>query len=192
VDLWMGTLSKALGSCGGYVAGSKELVEYLKYTAPGFVHSVGLSPANAGAALAAIRLLEVEPQRVSRLQKRAKLFLELAQKRGFNTGVSKDSPVVPVILGNSMHCLKLSRALLGRGINVQPILHPAVDESAARLRFFLTSMHSEQQIRQAVDVMSEELEKIQPDYLRGREPVAAAGARPESRRKTEKNQIDVA
>ena len=136
--------------------------------------------------------MQAEPQRVIRLQRRARLFLDLAQQRGFNTGVSKDSPVVPVILGNSMHCLKLSRALLDRGISVQPVLHPAVDESAARLRFFLTSMHSEQQLRQVIDAMSEELDKIEPDYLRQRDLVPAEGPRVETRRKTEKTEIDVA
>ncbi len=165
VDIWMGTLSKSFGSCGGYIAGTKALVEYLKYTSPGFVYSVGLSPPNAAAALASIRLLEAEPERVARLRHRSRLFLELARSRGINTGKSKDSPVVPVILGNSMHALQLSKALLGRGINVQPILYPAVEESAARLRFFITSLHSEEQIRTTIDAISEELEKINPAYL---------------------------
>jgi len=89
----------------------------------------------------------------------------LAKDRGINTGMSKDSPVIPVILGNSMHCLQLSKALFARGINVQPILYPAVEESAARLRFFITSLHSETQIRQTVDAIVEELEQINPDYV---------------------------
>jgi len=157
VDLWMGTLSKTFGSCGGYIGGCRELIEYLMYTAPGFVYSVGISPAATAAALASCRLLEAQPQRVARLQDRARLFLSLATSRGLNTGRSKDSPVVPVILGNSMRCLALSKALFVRGVNVQPILHPAVEESAARLRFFITSMHTEQQIRYTIDAMAEEL-----------------------------------
>lgn len=165
VDLWMGTLSKSFGSCGGYISGSKGLVEYLKYTAPGFVYSVGMSPPNAAAALAALELLEAEPERVIRLQNRATLFLTLAKQHGLNTGSSKDSPVVPIILGNSLYCLQMSKALFGRGINVQPILHPAVEESAARLRFFITSLHTESQIHQAIEAVVEELEKISPDYL---------------------------
>ncbi|MGE0607888.1 MAG: aminotransferase class I/II-fold pyridoxal phosphate-dependent enzyme [Pirellulales bacterium] len=164
VDLWMGTMSKSFGSCGGYIAGSKAVVEYLKYTAPGFVYSVGLSPSNAAAALASIRLLRSEPGRVERLHQRAELFLKLASERGLNTGLSAGSSVVPVILGNSLHCLQLSRALFERGINVQPILHPAVEESAARLRFFITSDHQEDQIRRTVEAVSEELAKINPDY----------------------------
>ena len=98
VDLWMGTLSKSFGSCGGYIAGGRAMVEYLKYTAPGFVYSVGISPANAAAALAAIRLLSDEPERIAALHERARLFLALARARGLNTGLSHDSPIVPVLL----------------------------------------------------------------------------------------------
>ena len=79
--------------------------------------------------------------------------------------MSKDSPVVPVILGNSIHCLELSKAMMARGINVQPILYPAVEESAARLRFFITSQHTQEQICYTIDVMTEELQKINPDYF---------------------------
>src|SRR5690606_38611229 len=105
-----------------------------------------------------------EPERVEQVQQRSKLFLQLARKRQLNTGLSKDSAVVPVILGNSVHALQLSRALYGRGINVQPILYPAVEERAARLRFFITSTHTEEQIRYTVDCIAEELQKISPKY----------------------------
>ena len=165
VDLWMGTLSKSFGSCGGYIAGCRAMVEYLKYTAPGFVYSVGISPANAAAALAAIRLLTDEPERVAWLHERARLFLTLARSRGLNTGLSKDSPIVPVILGDSVHCLRLSRAMFDRGINVQPILYPAVEERAARLRFFITASHTEAQVRHSIDVTTEEVARINPKYL---------------------------
>jgi len=175
VDIWMGTLSKSFGSCGGYIAGSQALVEYLRYTAPGFVFAAGMPPSAAAAALAAVRLLAAEPQRVARLQHNSRLFLTLARSRGLNTGLSKDSPVVPVILGNSVHCLRLSQALMERGINVQPILHPAVEESAARLRFFITSMHTEQQIRYTVDATAEELQRIDPGYLQQQATAAEVG-----------------
>lgn len=157
VDLWMGTLSKSFGSCGGYIAGCKAVVEYLKYTAPGFVYSCGLSPPNAAAALAALRLLESHPERVRRVQENARLFLQLARQRKMNTGMSKDSPVVPIILGDSLAAMRLSRALAQRGINVQPIVYPAVEERAARLRFFITSLHTEEQIRYTINVLTEEL-----------------------------------
>ncbi len=165
VDVLMGTLSKALGSCGGYIAGSHALVEYLKYTAPGFVFANGITPSNTAAAAAALRLLEQDPTRVARLRQRSELFLSLARERGLNTGLSHGTPVVPVILGNSMDALRLGHAMFDRGINVQPILHPAVEEKAARLRFFVTAAHSEAQIRETVDAVAEELEKIDPKYL---------------------------
>ena len=164
VDIWMGTLSKSFGSCGGYIAAAAPLIEYLKYTAPGFVYSVGLSPPNTAAALASINLLQEEPERVARLAQNSRLFLQLAKQAGLNTGLSNNTPVVPVITGNSEHALRLSHALLQRGINVQPILYPAVEESAARLRFFITSMHTPEQIRTTVDAVAEELARIDPGF----------------------------
>ena len=166
VDLWMGTLSKAFGSCGGYIAGSAALVRWLKYTVPGFVYSIGLPPAAAGAALGAIQLLQREPQRVSQLRENARLFLHLAKEAGLDTGTSGGTAIVPVIIGNSMNALRLSRALFARGINVQPILYPAVEEKAARLRFFITSRHTPDQIRRTIAAMQEELAKIDPGYAR--------------------------
>jgi len=165
VDLWMGTLSKSFGSAGGYISGCREVVEYLKYTAPGFVYSVGLPPANAAAALASLRLLQQETQRVARLAQNAALFLHLARERELDTGTSGGTPVVPVIVGSSAHCLLLSERLLARGVNVQPILHPAVEENKTRLRFFITSLHTEEQIRSTVDAVAEELKKIAPEYF---------------------------
>ena len=166
VDVWMGTISKALGSCGGYIAGAKPLIEYLKYTAPAIVFANGITAVASSAALAALRLLEEEPERVAQLHANAKLFLSLAKSHGLNTGHSKDTPVVPVILGNSLHALQASEAMYHRGINVQPILHPAVEESAARLRFFITAKHTEDQIRTTVSALVEELKKINPAYLK--------------------------
>ncbi len=178
VDIWMGTLSKAFGSCGGYIAGSRTLVRWLKYTVPGFVYSIGLPPAAAGAALGALRVLEREPGRVAQLQANAKLFLELAAENKLDTGDSSMSGVVPVILGSSINSLKLSRALFARGINVQPILYPAVEEKAARLRFFITSQHTDDQIRRTVAAVTEELKKIDPGYFerqgRNNQPVSVA------------------
>lgn len=161
VDLWMGTLSKSLASCGGYIAGSAEMVEYLRYTVPGFVYSVGIPPSNAAAALAALNVLQAEPQRVTRLRRLAALFLSLAKARGLNTGFAGGTPVIPVIVGNSVKSLRLAHALFERGINVLPILHPAVPESSARLRFFITTNHSEARIRSAVSAIADELAKLQ-------------------------------
>ena len=132
-------------------------MEYLKYTAPGFVYSVGMSPANAGAALAALQILQQQPQRVAKLQSNAQLFLTLAQAAGLNTGISHDSPVIPIIVGEPYRAVMLGHALFQRGINVQPMVYPSVPYNAARLRFFLTCLHSEAQIRETVQAIREEL-----------------------------------
>jgi 8-amino-7-oxononanoate synthase len=160
IDIWMGTLSKSLVSCGGYIAGRAELIDYLKLALPGFVFSVGMAPPAAAAALAALRLLEREPERVRRLNRRAALFLQLARAGGLEVGGSVGAAIVPVITGGSIRAGKLAQAMFARGVNVQPILYPAVPERAARLRFFLTAEHREEQIRDTVRILCEESRRI--------------------------------
>jgi 7-keto-8-aminopelargonate synthetase-like enzyme len=160
VDMWMGTLSKSFASCGGYITGSKQLINYLKYTAPAFVFSAGISPANAGAALASVKLLGESPEIPQTLQARAKFFLDLCEENGIDVGMSKDSAVVPAIVGNSIDCLKLSQRLADRGINVQPIVYPAVEDESSRLRFFLSATHTEDELRKTVEILTEELANV--------------------------------
>jgi 8-amino-7-oxononanoate synthase len=154
VDLWMGTFSKSLASCGGYIAASNTIVEYLKYTAPGFVYSVGISPPNAAATLAALQLIKAEPHRVTKLQENSRLFLELAKSKGINTGLSQDSPIIPVIVGDSLKSIELSHRLFEKGINVPFMIYPSVPHNAARLRFFLTCDHTEEQISFTVETLA--------------------------------------
>jgi len=160
VDIWMGTLSKSLVSCGGYIAGSKDLVDFLKVAAPGFVFSVGMAPPAAAAALAALELLEREPERVRRLNDRAALFLRLAREGGLDVGGSIGASIVPIVTGSSIRAGRLAQALFDRGVNVQPILYPAVPERAARLRFFVTASHTEEQIRDTVNILLEESRRV--------------------------------
>jgi 8-amino-7-oxononanoate synthase len=156
VDIWMGTLSKSLVSCGGYIAGRKQLIDYLKHMAPGFVFSVGMAPPVAAAALAAVEILEREPERVRQVNDRSSLFLRLAREGGLNVGGSIGAAIVPIITGSSIRAARLSQAMFQRGVNVQPILYPAVPERSARLRFFLTAAHSKDQIGEAVRILVEE------------------------------------
>jgi 8-amino-7-oxononanoate synthase len=160
VDVWMGTLSKSLVSCGGYIAGSRDLVDFLKVAAPGFVFSVGMAPPAAAAALAALELLEREPERVRRLNDRAALFLRLVREGGLDVGSSIGASIVPIVTGSSIRAGRLAQALFDRGVNVQPILYPAVPERAARLRFFATASHTEEQIRDTVDILLEESRRV--------------------------------
>jgi 8-amino-7-oxononanoate synthase len=160
VDIWMGTLSKALASCGGYVAGETALVDHLKCAAPGFVYSVGMPPPTAAAALAALRILRSEPWRAQTLRRQAQTFLGLAREAGIDTGASAGFSVIPAITGSSLKAGRLSAALYHRGINVQPIVYPAVQERAARLRFFISSDHTEEQIRSTVEILAEEIRRL--------------------------------
>jgi 7-keto-8-aminopelargonate synthetase-like enzyme len=154
-DLWMGTISKALGAGGGYLAGGERLIRYLGYTTPAFVFSTACSPPNAAAALEGLRVIRREPWRVTRLRERSELFLKLAADCDLDTGSSSDTPVIPVIVGSSSRAILVSQMLLARGINARPILYPAVRESAARVRFFITTEHSEEQIVQAVEAVAD-------------------------------------
>ena len=157
VDIWMGTLSKTLAGCGGYIAASQKLVDYLKFTAPGFVYSVGMPPPVTAASLTALELMRAEPERVARLAANGTRFLDRARRAGLDTGLSIGSAIVPIIVGSSIRAAKVSHALFHRGINVQPIIHPAVPERAARLRFFISADHTPEQIDQTIDIVAEEV-----------------------------------
>lgn len=160
VDIWMGTLSKSLAGCGGYIAGESALVEHLKCLAPGFLYSVGMAPHLAAASLAALRILRKEPWRVLQLQERGASFLRQARQAGIDTGTCAGLAVIPALAGGSLRAARLSDALFERGINVQPILYPAVPEKAARLRFFLAHEHTEAQVEAAVRALAEELGRL--------------------------------
>ena len=160
VDIWMGTLSKALAGCGGYIAGESALVDNLRYGSPGFVFSVGMPPPLAAASLAALECMLAEPWRVAALQARGSEFLRLAGEAGIDTGPSQGHAIVPAITASSVRAGRLSQAMYERGYNVQPILHPAVPENSARLRFFISSEHTEEQIRGAVRTLAEEINRL--------------------------------
>lgn len=157
VDIWMGTLSKSLAGCGGYIAGETALVEHLKFLAPGFLYSVGMPPSVAASALAALRKMKREPERVGLLQARGLYFLEQAKAGGIDTGTSTGLAVIPAIAGSSLKAAKASAELFRHGINVQPILYPAVPEKAARLRFFVSCRHTEQDISATIDLLAKVL-----------------------------------
>lgn len=161
VDIWLGTLSKTLVSCGGYIAGSRALVDYLKLTAPGMVYSVGLPAPAALAALTAIALMRREPERVMRLQANGQLFLRKAREAKLDVGTSWGYAVIPVVLGDSLRTLRLAERLLQRGYNAFPIVPPGVPEQSARLRFFMSSEHTAEDIEGAVGATREELTQLE-------------------------------
>lgn len=160
VDIWMGTLSKTLAGCGGYIAGESALIDNLRFLAPGFLYSVGMPPPIAAASNAALSCMLDEPERVAQLHERSQYFVERARSAGLDTGLSRGIAIAPVILGSSLRAGRLSNALFKRGINVQPILYPAVPEKAARLRFFLSCLHTPEQIDFTVKATAEAMASI--------------------------------
>ncbi len=160
VDVHMGTLSKTLASSGGYIAGDRGLIEYLRFLCPGLIFSVGLSPPDTAAAIAALDILEREPQRPKRLRERARYFRKLAREYGLDVGGDEESPVASLIVGEDKMAMALSHMLLEQGIDVQPIVRPAVSASTARLRFFITHNHTEEQFQQTIPAVAKGLEVL--------------------------------
>lgn len=160
IDVHMGTLSKALASSGGYIAGDGALIEFLRYSCPGLIFSVGLAPADTAAAIAALEVLEREPNRPQELKDRARYFRQLAREWGLDMSGSDDAPISSLIVGDEHVAVALSRSLLQNGIHVQPIMWPAVSARSARLRFFITLDHTEEQIRLTIPAVARELEQL--------------------------------
>lgn len=160
VEIWMGTLSKTLGSCGGYIAGSADLIRLMKYKAPGFVFSVGLPPVLAVAACEALRLMLEEPERVDRLAQNGAIFYQACRSEGLDTGRSKGRAITSILTGDSMSAVALSQGLFDAGINALPVVYPAVPERQARVRFFITARHTEDQLVETVSKISECRERL--------------------------------
>lgn len=153
IDVKMGTLSKGLGTCGGYLAGSRALIEFLKISVPGFVFSVGLSPVLAAATLEGLEVMQREPERFERLHRNINDFIELAHSYFFDTCLAAETAIVPILIGSDADAFLLSKLLLDEGVFVPPAVYPAVPKNQARLRFCLTSDHSKEQAEQAMKTL---------------------------------------
>ncbi len=150
VDVQVGTLSKAIGVLGGYVAGSKALIEFLYHRARPFLFSTSHPPAVPAACLAAIHVLETEPQLIERLWDNTRFFKGGLQALGFNTGVS-ESPITPVIVGDATRAVRLSDELFQAGVFAQAIGFPTVARDKARVRTIVTATHTPDDLQFALD-----------------------------------------
>ncbi|WP_306358195.1 MULTISPECIES: aminotransferase class I/II-fold pyridoxal phosphate-dependent enzyme [unclassified Nocardia] len=159
VDIWMGTLSKALGSCGGFVAADADLIGAMKASAPGVAMLTGgPAPSTIAAAAAGLDLLEAEPERVRRLWSNTRTFNDALRERGLDLGDSQGTPIVPVIVPGELRAGFVSATLLERGVYAGAISAPAVPAGKERLRFFITSEHTGEQLRSTADLLAEVLE----------------------------------
>jgi glycine C-acetyltransferase len=153
VDIQVGTLSKAIGALGGYVAGSRALVEFLYHRARPFLFSTSHPPAVAAACIAALDVLEQEPQIIDRLWENTRFFKSGLQTLGFNTGLS-ESPITPVIVGDGALAMKLSDRLFQEGVFAQGIAFPTVARDKARVRTIVTATHTRDELQFALDVFA--------------------------------------
>lgn len=152
IDVSIGTLSKSFVSSGGFVGASAELIDYLRFTLPGFVYSVGLSPASVASAHAALDQLRRIPERVTRLKQNSQLFLELASKAGLNTGNAVGEGVIPVLFDTPEQTMAVSQALMDRGIYAPPIVQVGIPRDQPRIRFFISAAHRGEDIERTIDI----------------------------------------
>ncbi|HZE18645.1 MAG TPA: aminotransferase class I/II-fold pyridoxal phosphate-dependent enzyme, partial [Candidatus Angelobacter sp.] len=154
VDVQVGTLSKAIGVLGGYVCGSKSLIDYLHHRARPFLFSTSHPPAVAAACLVAFDVLEQEPERIQRLWSNTKRFKDGLLSLGFNTGKS-ETPITPVMVGEGDLAMRFSDRLFERGVFAQGIGYPTVAKGKARLRTIVTATHTDEDLDTALAILGE-------------------------------------
>jgi glycine C-acetyltransferase len=150
IDVVMGTLSKGLGGIGGFAAGPRELINYLKHTARGFVFSAALPPASCAALIAAMDVIDQEPQWLQRLKENADHMRAGLRNMGFDTGHSQ-TPIIPIMVGEDLFAYQLTRALHLLGIYVSPVTYPAVKKGTARIRVSVMATHTFADISRALE-----------------------------------------
>jgi len=157
VDVQVGTLSKAIGCLGGYVCGSRDLIDYLYHRARPFLFSTSHPPAVAAACMAAFDILEQEPERIERLWKNTRFFQGELKRADFNVGgvntPTSETPITPIIIGDGRKTMEFSRALFEEGVMGTGIAFPTVPEGKARIRLILTSEHTKTQLEQALETL---------------------------------------
>jgi glycine C-acetyltransferase len=157
VDVQVGTLSKAIGALGGYVCGSRDLIDYLYHRARPFLFSTSHPPSVAASCIAAFDILEQEPERIDRLWDNTRYFQGELRRIGFNVGgvntPATETPITPIILGEGRVTMEFSRALFEEGVMGTGIAFPTVPEGKARIRLILTSEHTKAQLDQALETL---------------------------------------
>jgi len=168
IDLIVGTLSKTLSTCGGFIAGRTSVIDFLRFTLPAFVFSVGMSPVLASAAREAVKLLAAEPWRVTRVQENSRLFVEQAKIQGLDIGPAIGAGVVSVLFSRQNDCMFAARTLLENGYYAPPILQLAVPKDKPRIRFFISAAHTEAQVTGVVDSLAAAIESMASGKLQRR------------------------
>jgi glycine C-acetyltransferase len=157
VDVQVGTLSKAIGALGGYVCGSRDLIDFLHHRARPFLFSTSHPPSVAATCIAAFDILENEPERIQRLWDNTACFKAQLEASGFDIGgrttPASETPIIPIILGDGRKTMEFSRELFAQGLMATGIAFPTVPEGKARIRIIMTSEHTREQLDQALDIL---------------------------------------
>ncbi|MBO4367662.1 MAG: aminotransferase class I/II-fold pyridoxal phosphate-dependent enzyme, partial [Clostridia bacterium] len=155
VDIKMGTLSKALGTCGGFIAADHSIVEYLRYSMDGFVFTAGIAPPLAAACMKAIEIIRRDNTAVTKLHRNIEYFTRLAREAGMDIGLAGKTAIVPVLIGSDAEAARISNMLMKRGVFAPPAMYPAVPMGKSRIRFTVSSTHSEEQLDKAIRELSD-------------------------------------
>ena len=154
VDLIMGTFSKSLASLGGYIAGDEDVIHYIKHFARSLMFSASIPPANAAAALAALHVLQEEPERVKRVNEIGDFMRKSYHELGFNTGNSA-SPIIPIFIGDDYRCAVIWKTLFEAGVYVNMVVSPAVPEGKQLLRTSYMAIHTDEQLGRVLEVFAQ-------------------------------------
>ncbi len=159
VDVIMGTFSKSLASLGGFVAGSKDAINYLKHNARALLFSASIPPASAATVLKALEIIKREPERIERLWENTNYAKKLLVENGFDIGEST-TPIIPIHVGDDVKTYHLATMMLQNGVYVNPVVHPAVEKGKAILRYSLMATHTKEQIDRSIDVLIQSAKKL--------------------------------
>lgn len=159
IDIKMGTLSKTIPSIGGYIAGKRDLVDYLRHNSRAYIFSAALPPAQAGAACEAFKIILEEPWRVDKLRRNSSLFIQGLKQVGFDTMLT-ETAIVPVLCQTDEMAYAMTREAQHHDIFVLPVVSPAVPQGQARLRSTVTAAHESEEITHAIDILADAGKKV--------------------------------
>ncbi|HUW39433.1 MAG TPA: aminotransferase class I/II-fold pyridoxal phosphate-dependent enzyme [Rectinemataceae bacterium] len=159
VDITMGTFSKSFASLGGFIVGNKDVINYIKHHARSFIFSAALPAALVMAALAALDIMEKEPEHVEKLWENAHFMMKGFRELGFDIGATQ-TPIIPVIIGDDEACFRLWRELFDNGLYANPVISPAVPQGMALLRTSYMATHTREQLTRALDIFEKAGKKL--------------------------------
>ena len=159
VDLIMGTFSKSLASIGGFVAADEVTINFLKHNARSLIFSASIAPANAASVIAALDIMQQEPERIEKLWTNTRLAMKALRQAGFDIGHT-ETPIIPIYIRDDFKTFNLTKLLLDEGVFVNPVISPAVPSTSSLIRYSLMSTHSEDQVMESIEKITKIAKKL--------------------------------